>query len=66
MTFTWSTFLERLVWTFVSAAGGALVAPAVLGDPLHVDRPGCDGWPIESLLEHVDELVAAALEHTGV
>jgi hypothetical protein len=29
--FRWSTFLERLVWTFVSAAGGALVAPAVLG-----------------------------------
>lgn len=24
-------FLERLVWTFVAAAGGALIAPAVFG-----------------------------------
>ncbi len=24
-------FAERLVWTFVSAAGGSLVAPAVFG-----------------------------------
>lgn len=34
--FRWSTFAERLVWTFVSAAGGALVAPAVLGFDVEV------------------------------
>ncbi len=31
MPFTWNQFAERLVWTFVAAAGGALVAPALFG-----------------------------------
>lgn len=35
-TFRWSTFAERLVWTFVSAAGGALVAPALFGFDVQV------------------------------
>jgi len=31
MPFTWNQFAERLVWTFIAAAGGALVAPALFG-----------------------------------
>ena len=30
MPFTWNQFAERLVWTFVSAFGGALVGASVL------------------------------------
>lgn len=31
MPFTWNQFAERLVWTFVSAFGGALVGVNLLG-----------------------------------
>lgn len=31
MPFTWSQFAERLVWTFVSAFGGALVGANLIG-----------------------------------